>query len=179
LTIILLLFLPFISYSEKKEILKIADQSPKFFLKDAADKEYNFDKIIGKGNESVQVLILIIGDQSTRKSGNQWARELDKLYKEKKEVALFMIADLRGLPFFVTESMVKWGTKKENLPIPILLDWGGKISELYKTQKGESNLFIIDQEGKIKYCYTGKCTQESVKALNVKIQENLKEKKTP
>jgi hypothetical protein len=96
----------------------------------------------------------------------------------KKEVSIFMIADLRGLPFFATESMVKWGTKREKLPVTILLDWGGKVSELYKTQRGESNLFIIGREGKVKYYYAGQCIPENVKTLNVKVQEILKEKKT-
>ena len=62
-------------------------------------------------------------------------RSLHKLYGKKKEIALIMIADLRDLPFFATESMVKWGTKREKLPIPILLDWKGKVNQMYKTQK--------------------------------------------
>jgi hypothetical protein len=182
LIIFLTLLLPFVAFSEKDESLKIGDQSPKFTLKDADDKEYSLDTIlkkdIKKDKDPLQILILVIGDPSTRKNGNKWAKELDKLYKEKKEVSIFMIADLRGLPFFATESMVKWGTKRENLPVTILLDWGGKVSELYKTQRGESNLFIIDRDGKVKYYYAGQCKPENVKTLNVKIQEILKEKKT-
>ena len=73
--------------SDNKEQLKIGDQTPKFVLKDADDKEYSLDKIISKDKGDVQVLILVIGDQTTRKNGNKWAKELDKLYKEKKEVS--------------------------------------------------------------------------------------------
>ncbi|MDQ1316704.1 MAG: Redoxin protein [Candidatus Poribacteria bacterium] len=164
--------------SDKKEQLKIGNQAPKFVLKDADNKEYSLDKIISKDKGDVQVLILLIGDQTTRKSGNKWAKELDKLYKGKKEISIFMIADLRGLPFYVTESMVKWGTKREKLPVPILLDWNGKINELYKTRKGEPNLYVIDREYKIRYYNFGQFTLENLKALQVKAQENLKEKKT-
>ena len=178
LIIFLTLLLPFVALSEKDESLKIGDRSPKFTLKDADDKEYSLDTILKKDKDQLQILILLIGGPSTRKNGNKWAKELDKLYKEKKEVSIFMIADLRGLPFFATESMVKWGTKREKLPVTILLDWGGKVSELYKTQRGESNLFIIDREGKVKYYYAGQCKPENVKTLNVKVQEILKEKKT-
>ena len=170
--------LAFSEKSDEKEQLKIGDQAPKFVLKDADDKEYSLDKIISKDKGDIQVLILVIGDQTTRKNGNKWAKELDKLYKDKKEISIFMIADLRGLPFYVTESMVKWGTKREKLPVPILLDWNGKINELYKTRRRESNLFLIDREYKIRYYNFGKFTPENLKALQVKTQENLKEKKT-
>jgi hypothetical protein len=170
------------AFSEKtdtKEQPKVRDQVAKFVLKDADDKEFSLDKIINKDKGEVQILILVIGDQTTRKNGNKWAKELDKIYKDKKEIAIFMIADLRGLPFYVKESMVKWGTKREKLPVPILLDWNGKISELYKTKRGESNLFVIDREYKIRYYNFGQFTAENLKILQVKTQESLKEKKTP
>jgi len=180
--IIILIFLfttiAFCEKLEEKEHLKIGEQAPKFILKDADDKEHRFDKILAKDKGDAQILILVIGDPKTRKSGNSWAKELDKLYKEKKEISIYMIADLRGLPFFATESMVKWGTKREKLPVPILLDWDGKISELYKTQRGESNLFIIDKDGKIRHYFAGQYKSENLKNLQAKIQENLNEKKT-
>lgn len=166
------------SNEAKDETLKIGDQVPKFTLKDADDNEYSFDKILSKDKKDLKLLVLIIGDSTTRQNGNQWAKELDKLYKGKKELAIFMIADLRNLPFFATESMVKWGTKKENLPITILLDWKGKVSEQYKTQRGKSNIYIIDLDRKVRFYFAEKCSPENIKLLNSKIQEALKDKKS-
>jgi predicted MPP superfamily phosphohydrolase len=133
----------FASLTSAKDVneqsLKIGTRAPKFILKDADDKEYNLEKIFEKDKDSPKIIILIIGNHTTRANGNKWARELDKIYKDRKDVGIYMIADLRGLAFFVTESMVKWGTKKENLPITILLDWKGRISEQYKTKKMSAN----------------------------------------
>jgi peroxiredoxin len=161
----------------EKETLKVGDQAPKFTLKDADDNEYILEKILSKEKKDMRILLLIIGDHTTRGNGNKWAKELDKLYKERKVIDIFMIADLRKLPFFVTEFMVKWGTKREGLPVTILLDWEGKVSQQYKTQRGESNIFIVDSDGKIRYILVGQCSPENLKILQSKIQENIKGKK--
>jgi len=153
---------------ENEQSIKIGAQAPKFILKDADDNEFNLEKIFEKDKDNPKIIILIIGNHTTRANGNKWARELDKIYKDRNDVVMYMIADLRGLPFFVTESMVKWGTKKENLPITILLDWKGKISEAYKTRKGESNIFIIDNSLKIRHYLFGEYTP---KLMNILIQE--------
>lgn len=177
---ILFISITSIAFADKdseKEALKVGDLAPKFSLKDTDDKEYALEKMIGKENKETQVIVLIIGDQTTRKNGNKWAKELDKLYKDKKEAKIIMIADLRGLPFFATESMVKWGTKKENLPITILLDWKGIVSEQYGVKKGESNIYIIGNNDKIKHYFYGECSPKNIKALQMKIQENITEKK--
>jgi peroxiredoxin len=163
--------------NNEKETLKVGDQAPKYTLKDADDNEYILEKILSKEKKDMRILVLIIGDHTTRGNGNKWAKELDKLYKGRKGIDIFMIADLRKLPFFVTELMVKWGTKREGLPVTILLDWEGKVSAQYKTQKGESNIFIIDSDGKIRYILVGQCSPENLKILQSKIQENIKEKK--
>ena len=117
-----------------------------------------------------------MGDRKVRGEANKWAIELDKIYGKNKKVVLLMIADLRGLPFFVTEGMVKWGTKKEKLPVAILLDWKGKISEKYKKQKGKVDLFVVDGDGKVAYHHVGVHSEEAIKELRTKLQEMLKEK---
>lgn len=162
------------AYSEDKACPKIGDTAPKFALKDPDNNVYSLDSIIGKGKTGTQVLILIIGDRHSRENGNKWLKELDKIYYEEKGIEIFMIADLRGLPFFATETLVKWGIKRERLPRPVLLDWDGKVNDLYKTQPGKSNLFIIDNTGKIKYTFVGKFKKDELETLNAKIQENIK-----
>ena len=157
--------------AKEKEGLKIGDPAPKFTLKDADDKEYSLEALLDKDESSI---ILLIGDRTVRKQANKWAIELDKIYGKEEEVIILMIADLRGLPFFVTEKMVKWGTKREKLPVPIVLDWGGKVSEQYKTQKGKSHLFIIDRDGKVSYRQAAPYSDELIKKVQEKVQDSLK-----
>jgi len=175
LSIALLLVLP--ATAKEEERLKIGDPAPKFTLKDADDKEHGLEKLLRKDEESARIVILIMGDRKVRKDANQWAKKLHELYKEKKEeIALLMLADLRDLPFFVTESMVKWGTKREKLPITIVLDWEGKINKLYKTQKGKSDIFIVNSDGKIAYHQVSKYKDDAVKKIQGRIQDLLKQR---
>ena len=168
--------LVFSTAAKEGEELKIGDPAPKFALKDADDKEYSLEKLLDKDKESAKVAILMMGNRSVRKQANKGAVEFDKIYKEKKEVVLLMVADLRGLPFFVTEGMVKWGVKRENLPVAILLDWEGKVNQLYKTEKDKPNVFVIDSDGKIAYCRVTLYSDKIIKEIQAKVQCILEEK---
>ena len=162
--------------AKEEEALKVGDPAPEFALKDADDKEYSLKHSLDKDKGKAKVIILIVGDRKSRKQGDEWAIELDKVYGKREEVAILMVADLRGLPFFVTEGMVKWGVKRDKIPVPILLDWGGKVSKLYKTQKGEPDLFVIDSEGKISNYHAGPCSKELTKKIQVEVQASLNKK---
>lgn len=174
ITTILTLYASAEEKGEKEEGFKIGDPAPKFTLKDAYDKEHSLELMSGKDEESKRSVILIMGNRKIREEANKWAKELHKIYEKNEEVALLMVADLRGLPFFVTEGMVKWGTKRENLPIPIVLDWGGKINQLYKAKRSKPNLYIINKEGKVAFHQVGKHSEELIKKLQAKVQESLK-----
>ena len=104
--------------AKEEEKLKIGDPAPKFTLKDPDDKEYSLEKLLGKDEEHGKSVILIMGNRKVRKQANKWARTLYKVYEKREEVVLIMIADLRDLPFFATESMVKWGTKLQSYDRP-------------------------------------------------------------
>ena len=164
---------------EEKKVLTRGDPAPEFALKDADDKEYGLKLLLGEDKDKAKVIILIMGNRKVRKQNDKWAIELDKVYGKKKEVTILMIADLRGLPFFVTEGMVKWGVKRGKIPVPILLDWGGKVSKLYKTQKGKPDLFVIDSEGKISHHQVGICSKRSIKRIRATVQDSLKRKESP
>jgi len=175
LSIILIFFiLSSIAFSADDE-LKVGDQSPKFTLKNADDKEYSLEVLLKKDKATRKVLILIMGDHTTRDSGNKWAMELHKVHGKDERVKASMIADLRGLPFYVTERMVKWGVKREKTPILILLDWHGKVNQLYKTERGKPNIFIIGDQGKILYIYKGEYSAKVFNIIKAKIQDCLKE----
>jgi peroxiredoxin len=169
------LTLAFSAAVEKKKELKIGDPAPDFTLKGADDKEYGLKLLLKKDKARAQVIILIMGDRKVRKQNDKWAIELDKIYGKKKEVAILMVADLRGLPFFVTEGMVKWGVKREKIPVPILLDWDGKVNKMYKAQKGKPDLFIVNSDGKVSYHHVAPYSDELVKKVKAKVEDSLKE----
>ena len=134
--------------------LKPGTQAPDFTLQDADDRSYTLSEMSDK------IIILIFGTRDARKEGDKWMLAIDEDYGQFKEVNCYLIADLRGLPFFVTEGMVKFGVKREKIPFTTLLDWEGKIAQKYDTKKGLPNLFVIRQ-GKIVYGYSGKFSDES------------------
>lgn len=161
------------AWGKEEKTLKIGDPVPEFTLKDAYDKEHSFKLLLEK--EEVKVAVLFMGDRKIRADANKWAKELHKIYGKRKDVVLLMLADLRELPFFVTEGMVKWGTKREKLPVTILLDWEGKVNLKYKTQKEKTDLFIVDSNGKLLYHQVDKYSDEAAKKVTTKMQDVLQE----
>lgn len=170
--VIILLLIALHGLADQGQALKLGEPVPSFVLKDADDNEYSLDKLIK--DENKKVVILIIGDRTTRESGNKWGIELHKIYGNQKDITILMIADLRGLPFFATEAVVKWGVKREKLPIKILLDWDGKVSQSYKTKRGESNIFVINKDKKLVHVCQGVFTEEKSKALKEKVDSMIK-----
>ncbi len=158
---------------EDEKGLKVGELAPEFTLKDAYDKEYSFKLLLDE--EETKITILLMGDRKVREDANKWAKELHKIYGKKKEVVMLMLADLRNLPFFVTEGMVKWGTKREKLPVTILLDWEGKVNQKYKTQKKKTDLFIVGGDGKVLYYQAEKHSDEMFQKVTTKMQDILKE----
>ena len=163
----------FTAWGKEEKTLKIGDPVPEFTLKDANDKEYSFKLMLEK--EEVKVAVVFMGDRKVREDANKWARELHKIYGKRKDVVLVMLADLRDLPFFVTEGMVKWGTKREKLPVTILLDWEGKVNQKYKTQKKKTDLFIIGKNTKLLYHQVDKYSDEIAKKVATKMEDVLQE----
>lgn len=151
-------------------IIEPGRRAPDFTLKDADDKSYILSEMRDK------IVVLLIGTQKSRKEGDKWIFAIEEDYGQYKDIECYLIADLRGLPFFVTESMVKWGVRREDLPFKTLLDWDGNTAQKYEVQRGLPNLFIIDKQGKIAYSYSGKYSDEVYskfkKKLNLMLLSN-------
>lgn len=175
--IVIIILIPFAYAKDEEEGFKVGEPLPKFILKDPDDKEYSLEAILNKDKDQKKAIILLLGDPKVRKEGNEWAKELHKIYGERKEIIIFVIADLRGLPFFATDSMVKWGSKREELPVPILLDWKGKYSEKIRTYRSKPNIYIVNNEGKVAFHEFGSYSEELVKKIQAKVIDVLKDKK--
>ena len=165
---------------QKKDVLKIGDAAPKFVLKDPHDVEYSLEKLLDKEKGYAKAVILLIGTHKVQEEGEKWAVELDKVYRKKKQVVIFLMGDLRDLPFFVADSVVKWGARREADSLPdsttILLDWDGKVSKQYKVHKDKTNLIIIDGECKIAFQSTDEYSEKAMKKVEAKIDAILKGK---
>lgn len=143
--------------------LKPGVQAPDFALKDADDNPYTLSEMRGK------IVILLFGTRDARKEGDKVMLAIDRDYGRHEGINFFLIADLRGLPFFVTEGMVKWGVRREKIPFTTLLDWDGKVAQKYDATKGLPSSFIIDRQGKIVYGYSGKFSDESYSRFQKKL----------
>lgn len=147
--------------------LKPGVQSPDFRLKDADDKSYTLSEMKDK------IVILLIGTRGVRKEGDKWMFAIDEDYGQHEDINCYLIADLRGLPFFVTKGMVKWGVKREEMPFRTLLDRDGKIARKFDTRKDLPNLFVIDRQGEVVYSYSGKFSDGNYSRFQNKLNSIL------
>lgn len=153
-----------------KELKIIGMDAPDFALQDAEDKDYKLKEM--KDN----VVILIMGNRQTRKETDKWAEAIQKDYSKDEKLKIFMIADMRGVPWFIPKGFIKGWLKKDKPPVILLLDWDGKTHIAYKTQEKKPNVFIISKVGKIVYRMDANYDDETYKETRSKIKETLAEK---
>lgn len=162
----LLMLLPAFAYSDAaEEGLKVGDYAPEFTLEDARGKSYALKEM--KGN----YVFLLFSNRNFKNENRKYAKALKDYYAEQTNVKIFMIADLRGIPFFITRSFIKERIAKENLPVPLLLDWEQKVNNLYGTDPKKINVIVTDTTGKIilwEKC--GNYDQETIKILQIKLE---------
>ncbi|MBM3242333.1 hypothetical protein FJZ31_39200 [Candidatus Poribacteria bacterium] len=183
--IILMVLFCMTAFAEKEELKIIGINAPDFALQDAEDKDYKLKEM--KGN----VVILIMGNRQTRKETDKWAEAIKKDYAKDEKPALkrsegfdgklreglkiFMIADMRSVPWFIPKGFIKGWLKKDKPPAPLLLDWDGKTHFAYATQEKKPNIFIISKVGKIVYRMDANYDDEKYKGLKAEIERTLAE----
>jgi len=78
------------------------------------------------------------------------------------------MANLGGVPGFM-RGFVKGrfkGTTPEGRPkSAVLLDWSGTVARLYGYRDDMTNVYVIDQQGVLRYKAAGRGTSEEVNAL--------------
>jgi peroxiredoxin len=168
--IILMVLFCMTAFAEKEELKIIGINAPDFALQDAEDKDYKLKEM--KDN----VVILIMGNRKTRKETDKWAEAIKKDYSRREKVKTFMIADMRGVPWFIPKGFIKGWLKKDKPPVTLLLDWDGKTHVAYATQEKKPNVFIISKVGKIVYRMNANYDDETYKETRSKIKETLAEK---
>ncbi len=124
---------------------KVGDMAVDFTLQDVKEKEHNLKKLRGK------LVFLIMGNRKIRKEDDKWAEAFQKDFKNNKSIVSYIIADLRSVPGFIPKSFIRFQLKRNPPPAPFLLDWKGKVHQLYHTDKKKPNLYLISSKGKIVY----------------------------
>ena len=146
-----------------EESLQVGEDAPDFTLQDAEDQEYALKKMRGT------VVFLIMGNRKIRKEDDKWAHAFQKDYRENDRVIAYIVADMRSVPGFVPKSFVKKQLRKNPPPVTLLLDWKGKVHQLYHTQKEKPNLYIIDPTGKLAFHIKSNFDKETYQKLKAVI----------
>lgn len=144
LGLVLIIFLHRITYPGPKEMgLKAGSRAPDFMLEDAYGQYYELKKM--KGN----YVFLIFGNRHLKDENNKWARSLKEHYFGRTDFRIFMVADMRNIPFFVSKNFIKEQISKTGNPVPLLLDWEQKVNKLYGTDPKKIDIILIDPSGNV------------------------------
>lgn len=153
---------------------EIGKSAPGFVLMDAEEKAYRLEELRGKA------VLLIMGNRKLRKDDNLWVEKLLKGYEEEKRLAMFIIADMRSVPRFVPKFLVLNQLRKDKPPTTLLLDWGGKMHQTYRTKLDKPNLCLIDPQGKVTYFRRALHSPDAEDEVRQQIQKVLpKSKQAP
>ena len=143
--------------------LQVGEDAPDFTLQDAEDQEHALMKMRGK------VVFLIMGNRKIREEDDKWGHAFQEDYEENDRVVAYIIADMRSVPAFVPKVFVKRQLKKDKPPVTLLLDWKGKVHQVYRTEKEKPNLYIIDPEGKLAFQIKSNFDKETYQKLKAVI----------
>ena len=146
-----------------EEPLHVGEAAPDFTLQDAEDQEHALKKMRGK------IVFLIMGNRKIREEDDKWGHAFQQDYGENDQVVAYIVADMRSVPAFVPKGFVKRQLKKDKPPVTLLLDWKGKVHQMYHTQKEKPNLYIIGPEGKLAFHIKSNFDKETYQKLKAVI----------
>src|SRR5574340_1825120 len=108
-----LVFITFFSTSiyANKDELKVGDGAPNFVLESPDNKNFELKEMRGK------YVFFLFFNRSLKDESQKLAQLLKNLYKERTGIEIFMISDMRGIPFFLTKNIVKEKISKENFHV--------------------------------------------------------------
>ncbi len=147
----------------------IGTRAADFAVTSGDNKELNLSDIKGK------VITLFYETKTTTEKNRKLKTELNEFYSEQpeavqKSVVRLAVLNCKNVIFSgAWKSALRENSQKEGLTI--YGDWDGKMALAYKAKEGESNFFIIDKRGAIRYYNYGSIDDTEI----VKIKSLLKE----
>ena len=125
------------------EPLRVGTAAPIFSLYDQYDNEFKLEN--SKGN----VVILLIGDRFAREKLANWGKAVGKEFGNR--VKIVFIISMPYMPPFLRgwiKAKFKGEDNADNKKNDsVLIDWGGKIFEMYESVEKTANLILIDRQG--------------------------------
>jgi predicted transcriptional regulator len=126
-----------------------------------------------------KVVVLFYETKDTIEVNRPLKEELNKFYAAQpraleKIIRRVAVINCNGVFFTgAWKNALKENSKKEGLTI--YGDWDGKMAAAYKVKDKDSNLIIIDKNGRIRYDFAGKVAQEDFSAVKDLLSQLLKE----
>ncbi len=124
---------------------------------------------------SGQALVLIGGDQ--RRTDDQirnWANRLKTALGER--VRCVGLANLRGLPFFVSKNSVRSSLKKKLSDVLVLCDWNGAGFKQFALVRRQVNVLVYSRTRTLVGTVTGNPDEERVKAVTALVERAAMQK---
>lgn len=119
-----------------------------------------------------KLLVLIGGDQRRTDGHIQaWAERLTQVCANRARIV--GLANLRGLPFFVSKNSVRSSLKKKLPVVPVLCDWSGAGFKQFGFIRGQVNLHVYSPDRQLVGSFTGSLTEERAKNVVAVIERAL------
>ena len=133
----------------------IGTKAPEFDLKDNADNELKSANVRGK------VVVLVYATRGSAETVDAWHFSLKETHKENENVVIVSVANLIGVPSFITEEMMEMMLAKDH-KTPVFMDWEGKLADALGVSSAKQGIVILDKRLIVKAYYddlTPECTE--------------------
>jgi len=127
--------------------LTVGDRAPDFVLIDADDRQHSLSQLDREG----KAVLLIMGNRKTRKEHEKWAEAFREEYGDREWITSYIVLDMRSAPAFAPKALIKKKLTKNRPAATVLLDWKGKVHQVYRTQKETPNLYLIRLGGQLTF----------------------------
>ena len=145
---------------------------PEIKIRDQFRIEHTTESLF-PGKKSSLPLVVIASDQrQTEKYIHNWVNLLQEALGDR--IQYVGLANLRGLPFFVSKNSIRSSLKKKFPNIPILCDWKGKGFQQLACIRGQQNVQVYSIDRKLAGSITGKADEESLKKVIALIERASK-----
>ena len=132
-----------------------------FELKDQFDRPHFDHELRG------QNVLILCGDRKGSRYQGTWANALRDSLRSRNHldsIEVVEVADVRGVPFFVKESVKSKFPKERDSWV--LMDWKGLFAKAYDFQGDKCNIVLFDRSGARRY-------QVAVAELSLPVLEEL------
>lgn len=136
---------------------------PDIRLEDQFRTSHDPDSLFAEAN-SGRPLVVVAGDQRrTDENIRAWVNLLKGLLGDR--VRFIGVANLRGLPFFVSKNSVRSSLKKKLPDVPVLCDWKGDGFKQFAFVRGQMNVQVYSSSRALVGSVTGSADNERARAV--------------